>query len=133
MVVDMPEEEWVGWFLGNWPHIMYHTRESVAVSPYRGPPRSILGFIDGTIAPVTSEEPVFFKMGTVHGDEQFFVRGVRYPLLCRPGWSATFGEEYTFLSQFEISPDKGGRYRMNDGTNIDVFYSYLRLKACATD
>ncbi|MCH8004037.1 MAG: hypothetical protein IH934_05400 [Nanoarchaeota archaeon] len=125
---NMDKNEWLKLFLNADPHFIYHTREKlITQAPYTGPPRSLIGTIDGKVYPLKSEDGYFKIYGTVRENKPFEFNGQKHDGMC-------FGVEDTKVRlenntfgklvspQFYILPDYNGRYELNNGQRFDVFY-----------
>lgn len=125
---NMDKNEWLEMFLNADPHFIYHTREQLFTrDPFIGPPRSIMGTIDGKVFPMKSEEEYYKRYGTVTGNKPFEFNGQKYEGMCYGvGDTQVRLEDDTFgrlwFTQFYILPDKKGRYELDDGQKFDVFY-----------
>ena len=131
------------------PHFLYHTREarpSIATNSYHSVnplqmafwnrehdlPRSIIGTQDGSIFPVSADNPLYKSLGTVNSTDQFSFNGHTYHGMCSPVSDAVIIDEpegrRLYLSnmmgaQFFILKDSNGRYRLEDGSRYDIFFT----------
>lgn len=125
--MPLEENEWLRVLNDYGPIMIYHTRERTGkFKPYKGPPRSIAGTIDGRVFPMRSYRREFQTHGTVIGYESFEFDGKNhwgcYDHPARLQFRIGKERLITTAQQIYILIGENVRYNLADGTKFDVFY-----------
>lgn len=145
MTQDIDIEGWLKIYLEADPHFIYHTREHLGPrNPYVGPPRSIIGTIDGNVHPMISDEEHFISHGTVHGYEPFEFDNKKSEGMCQGNLIFGFDSEKNifhidvttslgnieakfYSPTFYILQDTNGRYKLTEETKFDIFFRLIEM------